>query len=219
MGTLLQANNDNAIGFCLYRMDSSVTPSSGASWVASSPQTVNNVMQVTNSTSDEFSQTITIGVGPDGPGGGASASESVTLTHSISMDVTDWAVVETSDPGTNQCSWKRYQNVPWSGANIPQDNFIWWQGAYDCGGGHDVVWKPNNLSSTTMQYHNTAGWRFDGSLVQNGTLPVTFNGGATYYLDFIANPEYFSNGHHMINFYNPTNNWNCSMDLVALAQG
>lgn len=206
-------------GYFIYRMDTSVTPNltgDGVSWVASSPATVNQSIEKTETTVDTFETSINLGINAEGGTAGESMSESTQIWHGYSMKVSDWNITENSDAQTNKCAWMWYQNVPWTGNDKPIGDFGWWQQAYNVGGGWDDTKALPELSRTSLQYHSSACWRFNKSLITaNNMLNVTFSGGATYYLAAISMPQLGNSGHHQILYNTPSNTWQLTIDLVA----
>ena len=75
-----------------------------------------------------------------------------------------------------------------------------------------------NISKTTLQYTSCISWRMPGSAVQNGSLPITFNGSSHYYFAAIFMPQCDDTGHHHIQWNWPQNNWSVTIDLANISK-
>lgn len=241
-GILTTANNDHPLmvsmgqkwdgahagtGFVLYRMDTGVAPvaingqqdNSLVSWVSSSPATVNKEQTVTDQTVESFNQSVTLS-GKDGAS--TTYSHDYQIWHGTTIDVTDWAIEEQTDAYANKCSWKFYQNIPWSGALDmpgPQNSYSWpwWEWAYNMGGGWDDVKPFSALSTGVMQYHTCAAWRF-ANPGDGNPLRVKFSGQMTGNYCLVAMPQLGNGGHHTLFMDSLPNSWEVELDLIDLSQ-
>jgi hypothetical protein len=134
-------------------------------YAASSPQTANNVTSVTDSTSFSIGFKIAgKGVGNKGElGGGLSAG--VTIGHSETRQLTDWAVDETTVAAQNRIGWVYRLNRPYNGDR----NYAWWCDAFHfdgvaCAALYNSVKEIPPLSKMTLQTHVQGVWRLDASL-------------------------------------------------------
>ncbi|WP_146747675.1 hypothetical protein [Paramagnetospirillum kuznetsovii] len=208
-------------GYFHHKIEAFVAPSltgDGVSLTSSSPSNANNVTRVDNQVVSTSSDSISIGGNGEGPTGDVSVSTSTQVWHGVSFDLTDWNVLEQTDVGARKAAWLYYQGQAWDGrADLTRD-FSWWEAAYNVGGGWDDVKLPPSLSRTTLKYHNTASWRFKRRLTApDGSLRVSFSGGANVYMIMIAMPQFRNIGHHQATPRIMPINWNDQFDIVEWA--
>ncbi|KAN0031095.1 hypothetical protein ACTA71_004067 [Dictyostelium dimigraforme] len=162
---------------------------------ASSPQTVDQTHTVTNEVSTDMSIGVSFEVNPDGGGGGASFDETWSSSSSETNTITDYGVNEMSNPVTMQSSWMYHQQFPFDVYTWGYLNFgDWYQSAYD--GNCDVA-QPPPLSTSTLQTSTSWKWKFDGSLIENGSLNVDLTTAFTLSYSMISCPGFYTSHHKL----------------------
>jgi len=200
----------SALGYYMSNLELSIQakPTTGVDgnkfyWVYSKPPTQNNNHQEgqTSTISDQYSASFNLGFSGENVNGGFSFSNTQTFTtsYTVTTDITDWSVAETSDPVTSSGSWKYYQSWPVDMSRHNLDTFAQdWEKYYSSSWKRTCAIKEvPNLSRFTMQTHTSMMWHADPSL---RTDPKTLNldvwlpshvvGTALTCTDF--------NGHHMM---------------------
>ncbi|KAN0035026.1 hypothetical protein ACTFIV_001566 [Dictyostelium citrinum] len=162
---------------------------------SSSPQTVDQTHTTTNEVSTDMSIGVSFDVNPDGGGGGASFEETWSSSSSETNTITDYGVNEMSNPVTMESAWMYHQQFPFDVYTWGYLNFgDWYQSAYD--GNCDIA-QPPPLSTSTLQTSTSWKWKFDGSLIENGSLNVDLTTSFTLSYSMISCPGFYTNHHKL----------------------
>eukprot|EP01133_Synstelium_polycarpum_P017194 gene17194-20489_t len=135
---------------------------------SSSPATVDqtHTLTSTSTTKTEISVGFTFGSAD----GSVSGNIDHTWTKSTQdvEQISDWGIVEITDPVTQSPGWVFHQQFPWDGYSLGYDNFpSWYSQAYDGGS----VRYPPNLSTGTLQASTSTIWRCVGATIAAHHLP------------------------------------------------
>jgi len=175
----------SALGYFMSNLELSIRaqPKTGGDenrfyWIYSNPPTQNNVHHEgqSSSISDQYSASFNLGFNAQDVTGDMSFgyTQTFTTTYTVTTDVTDWSVVETSDPVASSGSWKYFQSWPVDMSRHNLDTFAQdWEQYYSSSWKRTCAIKEvPNLSRFTMQTHNSMMWHADPSL---RTDPKTLN--------------------------------------------
>lgn len=83
------------------------------------PANVNNTTSETRYHETSISKSISVGISSDGLSGGASVTKTTTVGVSSTRDITDWGVLNLSDPGTSAAKWVFHQQLPFDDYGQP----------------------------------------------------------------------------------------------------
>lgn len=230
-GTML-SNDGQGRGFYQVLFTNSAAPThpddgspliDGVSWSSSSPATVNQNESKQDMTVDSFSEQLSLSLsvqagkqGSIGGSVGGSVDQTVQIWNSTNITISDWGINETTQAASNVASWTWHQQEVWDPlAQRPQDFKSWYQQAYD---DNAVIALPN-LSTNTLQYHATAAWRFDKSLIDsNGSLEVRFAGDQSYLFAAMSMPGFGNSQYHTLCWSQPSASWEYTLDLVDVVR-
>jgi len=196
-GTLIVNDPSQAIGFFQYfftvnnqPLPNGNTPNpSTYYWAQSSPSTVDQIISTTDSVTESVSLEIDMTV--DGPS--SKISVSWTASTSTTSEISQWGIVEDTNPINSSTAWSFHQQTPYDPSELQWSNFgSWWEQAYN-GGNVNVV---PDLSTNTLQIHTISAWYAAGSLRSStGTLPIVTTTARNHDVSIVANPGYL-NSHH-----------------------
>eukprot|EP01132_Coremiostelium_polycephalum_P007820 gene7820-9628_t len=159
-----------------------------------SPQTVDQEHQVTNTASTKTSFSVNFEITPDGGGGGASYSKTWSTSYTDVEDISDWGVVEMTNPAPQTSGWVYHQQFPYDPYLLGLENFpVWWQQAYSGGN----INYPPALSTSTLQSSVVTVWKADASIIDPNTdmLVIDINYNIQFGAILIALPGYVDSHH------------------------
>jgi hypothetical protein len=171
-------------------------------WLKSRPPTESSRHEVSNGWSvvDEYKLNVNLGydatVGPKGDIN-FNYTHRFTAEYSEKRDITDWSVIEKTDPETSEGNWQFYQQWPTDMMILDTENFpTYWELFFEKAWNPCKVKDVPNLSKYTMTTHNTMLWGVDPSKgsVNGRELPVTFKIQLKPCYTGITCEDY--NGHH-----------------------
>jgi hypothetical protein len=165
-----QLDRDDAVGFYFSNLKLQIVAqdSTGKSnpnsifWVKSSPSTQNTKHEVGRSYSSTDSYSFSMNLGFEGKnvkgGMNFNYTKSFTASYSESREITDWSVVEDTDPASSTGQWHYFQQWPVDMLVNRADNFPQnWEQYYERPWGPCKVRDVPNLSRFALTTHDSMG--------------------------------------------------------------
>ncbi|KAF2075230.1 hypothetical protein CYY_003448 [Polysphondylium violaceum] len=168
-----------------------------------SPATVNQAHQLTNTVSTSFSVEVSFSIGPDGPSGGAGTKAEWSSTTTDVENISDWGINEMTNPSTMKTQWMFHQQFPYDPETLGYANFgSWWQQAYS----NENVKYPPSLSTNTLQATTLSVWKASTLLVDPSTQMIVMDIDYSIYhaACMVVHKDTFYDSHHKL-FYSLTN--------------
>lgn len=185
-----QTATPEAVGFYLTnleidmhaeRADGTGVDPANVYWIKSSPPTQNTQHTVGHSWSSTDSYSLSMNVGYDGQNFKGDLSFNYTHTFTASYeekrDITDWSVVENTDPVVSTGRWRYYQSWPVDMLQNNYKNFPRnWESYYEQSWNPCRVKTPPNLSMYALGTHDSMVWAINPSLRSKDgrNLPIRY---------------------------------------------
>eukprot|EP01133_Synstelium_polycarpum_P006536 gene6536-7569_t len=194
------SSDQNAAGFFQYYFQLTNSPyyvnaqidPSQFFWMATNPITINQQTQRTTSVTNSISLSFDISVNQDGPSVSGGFSASTSITNSVTSEISDWGIQETTQPIESNTQWSYHMQYPYDIFSLGEDNFgSWWSKAYSS----NKVIQPPDLSMNSLQLHTSSAW-FSSDSIDSPTMGIKHS--REHRVGYVANPNVLNSHHYLV---------------------